>query len=402
MRGSAVTTSTTSTTSSARPKPSTTTTTTSTTSTSSSSGSGDGGRGGCCPAVGGTHKLAGTKRKQVGAFPDVPTAQSVNHNKLITDILEEVATNEKNNGQVHKYHAYLKAVNALKVHPQPVRSGAEARDLSGIGVKIEKKIQEILDTHKLCKLEKFRNDERQVAINLLCRVPGFGPKAAVRFVDQEHVRSLEDLQRLLPKLNKHQEIGLKHFYDLEKRVPREEISIFESKIRGELNALDPLYKMEVVGSYRRGLPNSGDIDILVTHPQYTDDCRLRKDSRGLMSNIVERLVAANIVTDIISSGFMQFMGVCKLKGDDYPYRRIDIKLFPLECFYCALLHFTGSGEHNRQLSILAQKKKFMLTEYDFSPIGITGVKGEPIAINSEQEVFEALGLEYRPPCERSL
>jgi len=33
--------------------------------------------------------------------------------------------------------------------------------------------------------------------------------------------------------------------------------------------LDSQYKASVCGSYRRGAANSGDIDILLTHPSYT-------------------------------------------------------------------------------------------------------------------------------------
>ena len=36
-----------------------------------------------------------------------------------------------------------------------------------------------------------------------------------------------------------------------------------------VDALEPLYKASVCGSYRRGAANSGDIDILLTHPNFT-------------------------------------------------------------------------------------------------------------------------------------
>lgn len=51
-------------------------------------------------------------------------------------------------------------------------------ELDGIGVKIAKKIQEILDTGKLNKLEKLLANPDIVAVNLLCRVSGVGPQAA--------------------------------------------------------------------------------------------------------------------------------------------------------------------------------------------------------------------------------
>lgn len=50
--------------------------------------------------------------------------------------------------------------------------------MNGIGVKIAKKIQEILDTGTLAKLDKMLANPDIQAINLLCRVSGVGPKAA--------------------------------------------------------------------------------------------------------------------------------------------------------------------------------------------------------------------------------
>jgi len=106
----------------------------------------------------------------------------------------------------------MKAATALQLHPKKISSGAEARKIdgkfwniankqnktkqnktkqthtntkhktqnknikkkSGIGVKIEKKIDEILKTGKLQKLEKLKKDSRLQAIHLLSKVIGIG------------------------------------------------------------------------------------------------------------------------------------------------------------------------------------------------------------------------------------
>ena len=46
--------------------------------------------------------------------------------------------------------------------------------MPGVGKKIAQKIDEILSTGKLAKLENIREDEESVAINLLTRVSGIG------------------------------------------------------------------------------------------------------------------------------------------------------------------------------------------------------------------------------------
>ena len=68
----------------------------------------------------------------------------------------------------------MKASTALQMHPKKIESGAEARKIDGIGEKIEKKINEIIKTGKLTKLEKLRNDPRLQAIHLLSKITGIG------------------------------------------------------------------------------------------------------------------------------------------------------------------------------------------------------------------------------------
>ena len=46
--------------------------------------------------------------------------------------------------------------------------------MPGVGEKIAKKIDEIVSTGKLAKLQNIREDEESVAINLLTRVSGIG------------------------------------------------------------------------------------------------------------------------------------------------------------------------------------------------------------------------------------
>ena len=62
-----------------------------------------------------------------------------------------------------------------------------------------------------------------------------------------------------------QRIGLKHFEDFELRIPREEIEVIEKAVNSVIDGLSSKYTATVCGSYRRGLPSSGDIDFLLTH-----------------------------------------------------------------------------------------------------------------------------------------
>ena len=54
----------------------------------------------------------------------------------------------------------------MSKHPTAVSSGEEARKLPGVGDKIGKKIDELLQTGKLKKLENIRNDDTSTALKV--------------------------------------------------------------------------------------------------------------------------------------------------------------------------------------------------------------------------------------------
>ena len=69
----------------------------------------------------------------------------------------------------------------------------------------------------------------------------------------------------------------------------------------------------------------------------------------------------------------------------------DLLILKPEEYGSALIHFTGSKEHNIQIRSLAIKKKCKLSEYGLK-------KGKKlIAGKTEEEVYKKLGLEWMPP-----
>nr|XP_048312287.1 DNA polymerase beta isoform X2 [Myodes glareolus] len=291
----------------------------------------------------------------------------------ITDMLVELANFEKNVSQaIHKYNAYRKAASVIAKYPHKIKSGAEAKKLPGVGTKIAEKIDEFLATGKLRKLEKIRQDDTSSSINFLTRVTGIGPSAARKFVD-EGIKTLEDLRKNEDKLNHHQRIGLKYFEDFEKRIPREEMLQMQDIVLGEVKRVDPEYIATVCGSFRRGAESSGDMDVLLTHPNFTSESSKQ--------------------------------GVCQLPSKDdekeYPHRRIDIRLIPKDQYYCGVLYFTGSDIFNKNMRAHALEKGFTINEYTIRPLGVTGVAGEPLPVDSEQDIFDYIQWSYREPKDRS-
>nr|CAD7260743.1 unnamed protein product [Timema shepardi] len=317
----------------------------------------------------------------------------------------KLANYERNvNRNIYKYNAYRKAASILAEHPVRIKSGEDARKLNGVGDKISKKIDEFLQTGKLQKLEKIRNDDTNTAINLLTRVTGIGPAKAKELVNAG-VMSVEDLQKHKDKLNHHQLIGLKYFEDFEKRVPKEEIQEIENIIKEEVGKLDQDYLVTICGSYRRGKPDSGDIDVLLTHPSYTSKDGKSKRSQ-LLKKVVSLLESIDLVTDTISLGDIKFMGVCSIKkyrgeSDIRPVRRLDIRLTPHDQYHCSILYFTGSDLFNQTMRAHALEHGFTLNEYSLRPVGATGIPGEPVPISSERDIFEYIDFPYKKPEDRN-
>ena len=149
---------------------------------------------------------------------------------------------------------------------------------------------------------------------------------------------------------------------------------------------------EICGSYRRGALESGDIDILVSHPNYIDNIENQK----FLEKIVKELSKSKLIIDnLTSKGTTKFMGVCKISDIA---RRIDIRLINYESYYAALIYFTGSKNFNVYIRNKALEKNFSLNEY-----ALTDMKDNTIKIlNSEEEIFLILKIPYLSPIERNI
>ncbi len=125
---------------------------------------------------------------------------------------------------------------------------------------------------------------------------GIGPAFARKLVDERNIKSIADLNANVDLLNDKQRIGLKYLREFEMRIPRAEVQRMEKLLRQEAHALvcacaccvivcahvcgcphpflssdvlqDPRIQVTVCGSYRRELPDCGDVDVMITHPDF--------------------------------------------------------------------------------------------------------------------------------------
>uniref|UniRef100_UPI00398EB9C4 DNA polymerase lambda n=1 Tax=Pristiophorus japonicus TaxID=55135 RepID=UPI00398EB9C4 len=322
-----------------------------------------------------------------------------NHNKPVTDKLEVLATAYTHQGDKWRALGYTKAINALKNYQKPVSSYEEACKIPGVGKRIAEKIREILESGHLCKLDYI--GESVPVLETFSNIWGAGVKTAQLWY-QQGFRTLDDI-RSKASLTKQQTIGLKHYHDFLDRMPRDEAAEIVKTVSDMAHSMNPALIALACGSYRRGKPTCGDVDVLITHPD-------GKSHRGVFSKILDGLRDTGFLTDDLvtqedSGNQKKYLGVCRLPGPGHRYRRLDIIVVPHHEFACALMYFTGSAYFNRSMRALAMTKGMSLSEHSLNchvlRKGSAKINtGIAVSTPTELAVFEQLGLPYREPRER--
>ncbi|XP_067156257.1 DNA polymerase lambda isoform X1 [Apteryx mantelli] len=323
-----------------------------------------------------------------------------NHNQCITEKLEVLAKAYSVQGDKWRSLGYSKAINALKSYHKPVTSYQEACKIPGIGKRMAEKILEILESGHLRKLDHI--SENVPVLELFSNIWGAGVKTAQMWY-QQGFRTLDDI-RTKASLTSQQAVGLKHYADFLERMPREEAAEIEQTVRQAALALNPGLVCVACGSYRRGKPTCGDVDVLVTHPD-------GQSHRGVFSKLLDSLRRSGFLTDDLVSqedngDQKKYLGVCRLPGPAQHHRRLDIIVVPYSEFACALLYFTGSAHFNRSMRALAKTKGMSLSEHALSSAVVRGPRGVKVGSGhilptpTERDVFVQLGLPYREPSER--
>ena len=295
------------------------------------------------------------------------------------ELLREQYTAEGDRWRIKAYSGAVKAIRATKI---PIASGEQAIKLKGVGKSIAAKIDEILETGHLKKVDdRLRPEvEKQRIIEEFMGIWGVGPKRANQLYDQGY-RDLDEL--IDAPLSEQETIGLQYYSDFLERIPRSEISAVEPMLRETLKELDPTAKFEICGSYRRGMPTSGDIDIMISS----------KTTKGLLRKYVTTLHDSGFLVRDLALGNTKYMGVAEMDGRG---RRIDIRVLPPENWGVGILYFTGSASFNKEMRAVARTLGLTLSEYGLKTIE----GGTLIPTPTEKDVFKALGMKYVPPEKR--
>jgi DNA polymerase/3'-5' exonuclease PolX len=291
---------------------------------------------------------------------------------------------------------HRKAANILKSLTYKVESREDALKLRGIGTSIAEKIGEIISTGKLRKLDILQSEEQIQVLSTFMGIFDVGQSTANKWCAMGY-KTLEDIEKHAT-LTYAQAVGLKFYHDFKLRIPRDEMEAICGAVKKVIHQLDPNFIVEICGSYRRGKADCGDIDIIITHKRAST-------LKNVLHLAIPLLHEARILTHdfvTISEGSDKYMGVCQANSNR-KHRRIDMLTVPPAEWPFALLYFTGSGHFNRSMRFWAGKRGYSLSQHGLRVNYGNDNKGPYIAgITTEKQVFEALGLEYRPPEDRDV
>ena len=287
--------------------------------------------------------------------------------------------------------ALSSAIKSISEFKEKIISGTQLKEqIKGIGDKISKRIDEIIETGKLSELNE--EDNTSNSLNNLLLITGVGLTRAKKWVELG-INNIDQLKEAIKKgkvtSTHHIDIGIKYYEDFQLKISRDEINKLKENISKVIKNIDKNIIFEICGSYRRGLLESGDIDILLTS---------KNSNKKLLSLIVEELIKAKIIIDnLTNKGDTKFMGVCILEGNNVG-RRIDIRYVDYESFYTSIIYFTGSKNFNVYLRNKALENKYTLNEYSLSSL----IDDSKIIINSEKDIFDILDIPYLKPTERNM
>lgn len=313
-------------------------------------------------------------------------------NQDIARVLYEISGYLEMEDAPFKPRAYEKAASAIEALDKDTsqiykEGGLKAlEEIPGVGVSIAEKIEEIIKTGK----SKYHSQlKKEIPVNLLelLAVEGLGPKNIKKLYETLKIKNLADLEKAA-KAGKIR--GLEHFGEKSEENILKSIKFLKisgnryilgfimpelRKIKERLEKIKGVEKVDIVGSVRRRKETIGDADILAISEN--------------PKNIMDFFVSMPEVARVYAHGGTK--SAIKLKnGMD-----VDLRVVPKESYGAALQYFTGSKDHNIIVREIAIKKGYKLNEYGL--FKISGKKEIKIAGETEEKIYEKLGMDWIPP-----
>lgn len=220
-------------------------------------------------------------------------------------------------------------------------------------------------------------------INDISLYPGMTYNSALNLIRKFNIKSVRQLRnkKVFNTLNKQTKAFITT--NPNRKIPRNVIKNIENKLKKYLG-----YNFIIVGSYRRGLSYSKDIDIMIV-----------SDNKKILDKILIKL--KNIFNGgiyLYNKGKDKMSVIINYNNDNYKldiFRTSKINKIPM------LLYSTGSKNNNINMRAKAKKLGFRLNQKGLFRKTNTDNLVKISGLNTEESYYVKLGMQYKQPKNRN-
>ena len=350
--------------------------------------------------------------------------------------------------------AYATSIAAIAAYPYVLKSAAEVLRLPGCDSKIAQLWGEFRDSAEddserfLPTALELEKDEHLRHLKLFYEIWGVGADTARKFYFDRGWKDIDDVVEFgWTSLNRVQQIGVKYYDEFQVKIPRKEVEEIRAVVLRHARAVRGVDETEwggtrdveavIVGGYRRGKEESGDVDIILSH-------REEEVTENLVVDVVGSLEQEGWITHTLTlhttttnrgqqtlpyrtdGGGHRFDSLDKalcvwqdpefegmgVEGRKNPniHRRVDIIVSPWRTVACAILGWSGGNTFQRDIRRYVKRAK----GWKFDSSGVRDrVLGYVLDFESprngddadtwldrEKRLMNGLGIGWRPPGER--
>jgi len=308
--------------------------------------------------------------------------------KVLTELADVLELSGESPFRVRAFRNAARAIEGLGEPVAPRLKDGTLDEVRGIGEGVMRRLKELATTGKLVELDEAKAKLPPGLMDLM-NLPGIGIKTAQQVWKERGITNVDALEaaakegklRDLPRFGQKREEKLiaaiaayRKRAAAPKRWPMAEALDLAEAICTRMRAVPNVMEARYAGSLRRRRDTVGDLDVLVA----ADAAHAVPimDAFAAMPEVTEVLAKGDTKTSVILEGGIQ----------------CDLRVVPKESYGAALQYFTGSKEHNVAMRTIAVKKKLKVSEY-----GVFDAKGARIAGETEEDVYEAIGLVWMAP-----
>lgn len=308
-------------------------------------------------------------------------------NKDVAAALEEIAQLMELSGEnpfkIRSYVNGARLVEQLDEDIQGVVMEGRLRELPGIGEALADKIQTLVETGALPFLEELRAQFPDT-IQELFQIPNLGPKRIKTLYKELGVDTLAALEEALnagriadlkgfgPKMQAKIQEGIEFAHAHAGQYLLIEAEKVVETLIPWLRKEPAVLHIAPAGSYRRSKEVVKDVDLVVASAK--------------PKLVMQRFIEAPGVQRVTNHGDTKSSVVWE-SGI-----HVDLRVVSEEAYPYALLHFTGSKEHNVVLRRRAKDRDLKLNEY-----GLFTDEDKLAPCDDEVDIYKKLGLPYIPP-----